>query len=100
MAHPQIAAFARLAKENTPPTRALEGQRTMISRTMHAFAYDRVHDEIIVTSPLASGILVFRGAANGNEAPVRVIQGPRTQIVGINDKVSVDPANNDSARHQ
>jgi len=57
VAHPQIAAFARLAKENTPPVRVLEGQKTMISRTMHGFAYDAIHDEIVVTSPLAQAIL-------------------------------------------
>jgi hypothetical protein len=51
--HPQIAAFARLAGENAPPVRALEGQKTLISRTMHGFAYDSIHDEIVVTSPLA-----------------------------------------------
>jgi hypothetical protein len=58
--HPQIAAFARLAGENTPPVRVLEGQKTLISRTMHGFAYDAIHDEIVVTSPLAQAILTFR----------------------------------------
>lgn len=66
---------------------------------MHGFAYDSIHDEIVVTSPLAQAILVFRGAANGEEAPIRVIQGPHTQILGTaycgNDKVSIDPANNE-----
>jgi len=99
VAHPQIAAFARLAMENTPPVRALEGQKTRISRTMHGFAYDAIHDEIVVSSPLTQGILIFRGGANGEEAPVRIIQGPHTQILGTaeggNDKVSVDPVNNE-----
>jgi len=63
--HPQIAAFARLAKENTPPVRALEGQKTLISRTMHGFGYDAVHDEIVVTSPLAQAVLFFKGDRNG-----------------------------------
>jgi len=97
--HPQIAAFARLAKENTPAVRAIEGQKTLISRTMHGFAYDGLHDEIVVTSPLAQAILIFRGGANGEEAPARVIQGPHTQILGTaycgNDKVSVDAVNNE-----
>jgi len=92
--HPQIAAFARLAKENTLPVRALEGQKTLISRTMHTLAYDAVHDEIIVNSPLAQAILTFRGAANGEEAPIRVIQGPHTQIQGTdydgNDQMAFD----------
>src|SRR6516162_998432 len=97
--HPQIAAFARLAGANTPPVRVLEGQKTLISRTMHGFAYDPVHDEIVVTSPLAQAILTFRGGANGEEPPIRVIQGPHTQIqgdypgTGANDRVSVDPVN-------
>jgi hypothetical protein len=97
--HPQIAAFARLAGENTPPVRALEGQRTKISRSMHGFAFDAMHDEIVVTSPLAQAILVFRGGANGEEEPIRVIQGRRTQLIGGDtgslDRVSVDPANNE-----
>jgi hypothetical protein len=92
--HPQIAAFARLAKENTLPVRALEGQKTLISRTMHSLAYDSVRDEIVVNSPLAQAILTFRGDANGEEPPVRVIQGPRTQIQGTdydgNDQMSFD----------
>jgi hypothetical protein len=95
--HPQIAAFARLAKEDTPPVRSIEGQKTLISRTMHGFEYDEVHDEIIVSSPLAQSILIFRGAAEGEEPPIRVIRGPHTQILGTgprgNDKVSYDPVN-------
>src|ERR1700682_4157798 len=97
--HPQIAAFARLAGANTPPVRVLEGQKTLISRTMHGFGYDPIHDEIVVTSPLAQAILIFRGAANGEEPPIRVIQGPHTQIRGSagagNDRVSIDPVNNE-----
>jgi len=99
VSHPQIAAFARLAGENTPPTRVLEGQKTLLSRTMHGFAYDEVNDEIVVNSPLAQAILTFRGAASGEEPPIRVIQGTRTQILGdaysALDKVSVDGVNNE-----
>ena len=66
----------------------------MISRTMHSLAYDSVHDEIVVNSPLAQAILFFRGSANGEEPPVRVIQGPQTQIQGTdydgNDKMTFD----------
>ena len=60
---------------------------------MHDLAYDPTHDEIVVTSPLTQAILVFRGGANGEEAPIRVIQGPHTQILGVGamDKVTVDP---------
>ena len=40
---------------------------------MHGFAYDAIHDEIVVNSALSQAILTFRGAANGEEAPIRVI---------------------------
>ncbi len=64
---------------------------------MHDIAFDAIHDEIAVTSPLAQAILTFRGAANGEEAPLRVIQGNKTQIkgVGATGKVSIDPVNSE-----
>ena len=97
MNSPQIAAFARLAKENTPPVSALAGQKTLISRTMHALEYDPIHDELCVNSPLTQAILTFRGGAKGEEPPIRVIQGPHTQIQSTgydgNDKMAMDPAN-------
>jgi len=64
---------------------------------MHDLAYDAVHDEICVTSPFAQAILTFRGAAEGHEKPLRVIQGPHTQIVSERglDKVAIDPVNNE-----
>jgi 6-phosphogluconolactonase (cycloisomerase 2 family) len=95
--HPQIAAFSRMAGENTAPTRTLQGQRTLISRTMHDIQYDPSHDEIVVNSPLTQAVLVFDGGANGEEPPKRFIQGPKTKILGVGamDKVSVDPSNGD-----
>jgi hypothetical protein len=61
--------------------RVIEGQGTHLSRTMHGIAYDAMHDEIIVPVHLAGAVLVFRGAAKDEEGPVRIIQGPRTQIL-------------------
>ena len=80
MAHPQIAAFARLANGGAKPTRAIAGQNTLFSRTIHDMAYDNVHDEILVPSFYAFAILTFRGDANGNVAPVRKIFGPHTRL--------------------
>jgi DNA-binding beta-propeller fold protein YncE len=93
--HPQIAAFARLSAINTPYVRSIEGQRSLLGRTMHDLAYDAVHDEIVVTSPLAQAILIFRGSANGEEKPIRVIQGPHTGIwgLGATGKVGIDATN-------
>jgi hypothetical protein len=78
--HPQIATFARLADGNTAPVRKIEGQKTLMARTMHAISYDEIHDEIMVPQELAQAILTFRGGANGEEPPIRVIQGPLTQM--------------------
>jgi hypothetical protein len=67
---------------------------------MHDLAFDEIHDEIVVTSALAQGILTFRGAANGEEAPIRYIQGDRTRIKGLGadsavGKVSIDAVHNE-----
>ncbi len=53
-----------------------------MGRTMHGIVYNPLDDEIVVTNNLAGAILVFRGDANGDEAPIRVIQGPRTKMIG------------------
>jgi hypothetical protein len=94
VAHPQIAAFARLAGENAVPARLLAGQKTLLARTMHDIRYDEVNDEMLVTNPFASAILVYRGAATGEEAPIRVIQGPKTTILAP-DRLEVDAVNNE-----
>src|SRR6266850_2324406 len=97
--HPQIAAFSRTAKENQPPVRTLEGHKTMLSRTMHGFSFDPIHDELVVNSPLVQAILTFRGSANGEEPPIRVIQGPKTKILGMGyaalSTVTADPEHNE-----
>ena len=101
MAHPQIAAFARLAEENSRPTRLLAGQATRLSRTMHDVRFDEVNDEMLVTNPFARAILVFRGGADGNEAPIRIIQGSKTllgdpaRVNGGPDRLDVDPVHNE-----
>lgn len=82
MAHPQIAAFARLADGAQPPTRRIYGQASLLSRTVHDVRYNDVDDTIIVPSPFANAILTFRGGADGQEAPIRVIQGGKAQVGG------------------
>lgn len=66
---------------------------------MHDIRYDALHDEIFVTNPFAQAVLVFRGSAHGEEAPIRVIQGPRTQLAGSAyagvDRLDVDPIHNE-----
>ena len=94
MAHPQIASFARLADTNTKPTRKLEGQKTLLGRTMHSIAYDPVHDEFTVPQPFSQSVLTFKGGSGGEEAPIRVIQGPHTMLQEP-DRLDVDYVNNE-----
>jgi hypothetical protein len=84
--------FARLANGNVAPERVIEGQGTRLSRTMHGIAYDDVHDEIILPVALSGAILVFRGDAQGEAAPVRVIQGGRTGLIRPH-TIAVDTVN-------
>jgi hypothetical protein len=70
-----------MANGNMAPKRVITGQGSKLGRTIHGLAYDPVHDEIVVPNALADAILVFRGSANGDEPPIRVIQGLRTKLV-------------------
>jgi len=92
--HPQIAAFARLANGAVKPVRKLEGAATLLGRTMHSIEYDPIHDEFSVPVPLSGAILTYRGGANGEQAPLRVIQGSLTQLESP-DRLGLDPANNE-----
>jgi hypothetical protein len=94
VAHPQIAVFARLADKNTQPVRKIEGQKTLLGRTMHGLTYDEIHDEFTVPQQFAQAILTFRGGANGEEAPIRVIQGSKTRLIAP-DRVAVDAVNSE-----
>jgi hypothetical protein len=82
VAHPQIAAFARLADGGNPPARRIFGQASLLSRTIHDVRYNEVDDEIVVPSPFADAILTFRGGADGQQAPIRIIQGGKAQVGG------------------
>jgi hypothetical protein len=92
VAHPQVAAFARLADGLELPVRKIEGARTLLGRTMHSVDYDPLHDEVVLPQQFGQAILTFRGDAAGETPPVRVIQGSNT---GIHDasRVALDPVN-------
>ena len=61
---------------------------------MHGVAYDEVNDEISIPVALGGGILVFRGGAVGEEAPIRAIQGARTRLVRPQ-TIAVDPVHDE-----
>jgi hypothetical protein len=94
VAHPQIAVFARLADGGAKPVRKIEGQKTMLGRTMHSIVYDERHDEFVVPQQFGQAILTFRGGADGEEAPIRVIQGSLTELRNP-DRLAVDPVHDE-----
>jgi hypothetical protein len=94
VAHPQIAVFARLADKGAARLRAIEGQATLLGRTMHAIAYDPIHDEIVVPQQFGQAVLTFAGDATGETPPKRVIRGSKTQLIAL-DRLAIDPVNNE-----
>ncbi|OFW26240.1 MAG: hypothetical protein A3H27_06095 [Acidobacteria bacterium RIFCSPLOWO2_02_FULL_59_13] len=92
VAHPQLAAYPRMASGGAKPTRAIAGQNTLIMRHVHDFGYDPVHDELVVPQYYAFAILFFRGDAHGDVAPIRMIHGPKTLLKNTV-KLNMDPAN-------
>jgi hypothetical protein len=89
-----VAAFARSANGGTKPNRVIAGQKTYLGRTMHGIRYDEIHDELLLPQQFGQAILVFRGGASGEEAPIRVIQGDATKLLAP-DRLEVDPVNNE-----
>ena len=57
-------------------------------------AYDPIRDEIVVPQFYAQAILTFRGAANGDEAPIRIIRGPDTQLT-TPARLALDPVHDE-----
>ena len=85
--------FARLANGGQAPVRSIFGQASKLSRTMHDIRYDELHDEFVVPVPYADAILTFRGGADGQEGPIRIIQGPNTGVGAS--RLDVDPIHNE-----
>jgi hypothetical protein len=56
---------------------------------MHDIRYNEVDDELIVPNPFSNAILAFRGGADGQEAPIRIIQGRSTELDGP-DRLDID----------
>lgn len=83
-----------MANGQAIPTRTIEGQKTFLGRTMHDIEYDPINDEITVPQQFGQAILTFRGDAHGEDPPIRVIQGPLTQLAEP-DRVTVDAVNNE-----
>ena len=61
---------------------------------MHGIVYDPIHDEFTVPQQFGQAILTYRGAANGEERPIRIIQGPHSQL-DAPEHLEVDPVHNE-----
>ncbi|MCS7117947.1 MAG: hypothetical protein NZ957_04075 [Thaumarchaeota archaeon] len=66
---------------NGTPKRMVDGQRTRLTRTMHGIAYNPAKDELVIPAPLAAAVLCFKANSDGEEPPIRTIQGPRTTLI-------------------
>jgi DNA-binding beta-propeller fold protein YncE len=86
--------YAGSADGNAPPTRVIQGVKTLQARTSHYIHVDSENDELAVPNPFAQALLFFNGGANGDEAPIRVIQGPKTMLHQP-DNVAVDSVHNE-----
>jgi hypothetical protein len=69
-----------MASGNATPSRVITGQKTKLTRVAHGIIYDPGHDEVFASAPLAGAIVVFKGGQQGDQAPIRVIQGDKTRI--------------------
>src|SRR6185369_5093735 len=78
------------------PARTIAGQATKLVRDSHDVYYDDANDEILVASAFGQAILTYRGGANGEEAPIRMIEGPHTQISMPGYGVYVDAVHNET----
>jgi hypothetical protein len=90
---PQVAVYRRGAEGNEQPKRLLIGDKTQLSDS-HGMAIDtrrkllfvdnwgNIADDAVPGSGRFGppSITVYRLQANGNEAPLRIIQGPRTGL--------------------
>jgi len=61
---------------------------------MHGVAYDEVNDEISIPVALGGALLVFKGDAVGETAPIRVIQGSKTRLIRPQ-TIAVDPVHDE-----
>src|SRR5690348_15254971 len=61
---------------------------------MHGLYYDAKHDEIVVPVALGGAVLTLAGGANGGDAPIRILQGPKTGLVQP-DTLYVDPVHDE-----
>jgi DNA-binding beta-propeller fold protein YncE len=58
----------------------IAGQKAKLARASHGVTYDPAHDEIFASQIETGAVVVFRGDVDGEQAPIRIIQGGRTRL--------------------
>ena len=64
-------------------------------RSGHYIEYDEKNDEVMIANAFAQAILFFRGGVVGNEAPIRILMGPHTQIQSPDFGLVIDNVNDE-----
>jgi hypothetical protein len=82
-----------MADGGARPVRTIEGQKSLLGRTMHAISYNEVRDEFVVPQQFGQAILTFRGDSAGEAVPLRVIQGAQTGLIEP-DRLAIDAVHN------
>lgn len=85
-----MVVFSYDANGDVPPSRVLHAA----SRGTWGVSVDRIHDEVAVTIEHINKVAVFKRAAKGDDAPIRVIQGPKTGLADPHG-IAVDPVNDE-----
>lgn len=70
-----LNVFALNANGDVPPSRELT-----VPHASGGVSLDSRHDELYITTEHVNKVSVYRRTARGDEAPVRFIQGPRTEL--------------------
>ena len=84
-----LQVFTRDQEGNVPPSRQLHTGSEVRGRGL---AVDSVNNELFVTSQHNAAVVVFRKYAEGEEPPLRLIQGDRTEL-GNPHGIAIDTQN-------
>jgi DNA-binding beta-propeller fold protein YncE len=82
-----LIVFDPNAKGDVPPIREL-----VTPRRMFGIGVDEETQEMFIATQWPAGVFVYRKRAEGKEAPLRIIEGDRTQLAGAHG-VAVDTKN-------
>jgi len=66
-----------------------------MGRAMHDIQYDDVNDEIVIANVFGQAIMTYQGGSDGEEPPIRILQGPLTQLQSPDFGVAVDPVHDE-----